>query len=96
MQEKPLHGSRNSDEPLSSLWTLHMLRLYGILLLGYLCIVLQGYDGALMTSINAMVSRLGQSKQIKSSSFRENIGLLLYLQLAPISKDFPCVSMRVP
>ncbi|KAI5457552.1 general substrate transporter [Mariannaea sp. PMI_226] len=31
-----------------------MFRLYGILLLGYLCIVLQGYDGSLMGAINAM------------------------------------------
>lgn len=32
-----------------------MFRLYGILLLGYLCIILQGYDGSLMPAINAMV-----------------------------------------
>ncbi len=37
------------------LWTRRMFRLYGILLLGYLCIVLQGYDGSLMGAINAMV-----------------------------------------
>lgn len=47
----PPHG----DEPQPSLWTSHMYRLYGILALGYLCIVFQGYDGSLMPSINAMV-----------------------------------------
>ncbi|OKL60246.1 hypothetical protein UA08_04577 [Talaromyces atroroseus] len=48
---KKLENHRESN---SSLWTRHMFRLYAILSLGYLCIVLQGYDGALMTSINAM------------------------------------------
>lgn len=35
--------------------TRRMLRLYGILLLGYMCIILQGYDGSLMPAINGMV-----------------------------------------
>lgn len=37
------------------LLTKRMFRLYGILLLGYMCIILQGYDGSLMGAINAMV-----------------------------------------
>lgn len=43
------------EEAKPQLWTKRMFRLYGILLLGYLCIVLQGYDGSLMGAINAMV-----------------------------------------
>lgn len=35
--------------------TRRMLRLYGILVLGYMCIILQGYDGSLMPAINGMV-----------------------------------------
>lgn len=38
-----------------NLWTKRMFRLYGILLLGYMCIILQGYDGSLMGAINDMV-----------------------------------------
>lgn len=53
---KSLSSTRDGNESRSSLWTLHMFRLYAILALGYLCIVLQGYDGSLMPSINAMVS----------------------------------------
>lgn len=39
-----------------SLFTWRMFKLYAILSLGYMCIVLQGYDGSLMGAINAMVS----------------------------------------
>lgn len=48
--------SHDGEESRLSLWTSHMYRLYAILALGYLCIVFQGYDGSLMSSINAMVS----------------------------------------
>jgi hypothetical protein len=41
-----------------ALFTRRMFRLYAILSLGYMCIVLQGYDGSLMGAINAMVSLL--------------------------------------
>lgn len=44
------------DGATPKLWTRRMFRLYGILLLGYLCIVLQGFDGSLMPAINVMVS----------------------------------------
>lgn len=39
-----------------ALFTWRMLKLYAILSLGYMCIVLQGYDGSLMGAINDMVS----------------------------------------
>lgn len=45
-----------------------MFRLYSVLLLGYLCIVLQGYDGSLMGAINAMVCRESLS-QVFNYSF---------------------------
>lgn len=32
----------------SSLWTLSMIRLYGCLLIGYLCATVNGFDGAVM------------------------------------------------
>lgn len=47
--------SQLAEDVRPKLWTKRMFRLYGILLLGYLCIVLQGYDGSLMGAINAMV-----------------------------------------
>ncbi|KAK5995400.1 Lactose permease [Cladobotryum mycophilum] len=46
--------SHLAEEAKPKLWTRRMFRLYSILLLGYLCIVLQGYDGSLMGAINAM------------------------------------------
>ncbi|OAA58920.1 Sugar/inositol transporter [Niveomyces insectorum RCEF 264] len=46
--------SELADDAKPKLMTKRMFRLYGILFLGYLCIVLQGYDGSLMGSINAM------------------------------------------
>ena len=54
--EKVMQIDRDVQEIQPSLWTKHMFRLYGILILGYLCIVLQGYDGSLMGAINAMVN----------------------------------------
>lgn len=62
-----------------------MFQLYAILSLGYLCIVLQGYDGALMTSINAMVRDI----KGKIEKTRENFGLRL---LASVSAILPSVS----
>lgn len=50
-----VHVTQLLEEARPKLWTKRMFRLYGILLLGYLCIVLQGYDGSLMGAINAMV-----------------------------------------
>lgn len=50
-----VHVTQLLGEAKPKLWTKRMFRLYGILLLGYLCIVLQGYDGSLMGAINAMV-----------------------------------------
>lgn len=32
----------------TSLWTLSMIRLYGCLLIGYLCATVNGFDGAVM------------------------------------------------
>lgn len=49
------HISQLTEEARPQLWTRCMFRLYGVLVLGYLCIVLQGYDGSLMGAINAMV-----------------------------------------
>jgi hypothetical protein len=54
--EKVMQINRDVQEIQPSLWTKHMFHLYGILILGYLCIVLQGYDGSLMGAINAMVN----------------------------------------
>ncbi|KAJ5771387.1 lactose permease [Penicillium nucicola] len=39
-----------------SLWTTSMFRLYGCLLIGYLCATVNGFDGAVMGGINAMTS----------------------------------------
>ncbi|OJJ46029.1 hypothetical protein ASPZODRAFT_132997 [Penicilliopsis zonata CBS 506.65] len=39
-------------------WTWNMLRLYGCLAIAYLCGCLNGYDGSLMSSLNAMTSYL--------------------------------------
>lgn len=54
-----VHVTQLLEEATPKLWTKRMFRLYGILLLGYLCIVLQGYDGSLMGAINAMVRKNG-------------------------------------
>lgn len=53
--DDPVQVTQLLDEAKPKPWTKRMFRLYGILLLGYLCIVLQGYDGSLMGAINAMV-----------------------------------------
>lgn len=53
--EKVVQLSHAQKDTRPNLWTRRMFRLYGILTLGYLCIVLQGYDGSLMGAINAMV-----------------------------------------
>lgn len=45
-----------AEQAPQSLFTWRMFKLYAILSLGYMCIVLQGYDGSLMGAINAMVS----------------------------------------
>lgn len=37
-------------------WTRNMFRLYGCLLIAYLCGCLNGYDGSLMGGLNAMTS----------------------------------------
>jgi hypothetical protein len=39
-------------------WTPSMFRLYGCLLIAYLCGCLNGYDGSLMGSLNAMPTYL--------------------------------------
>lgn len=60
--ETPARGTEDQVVQLSyaaettklQLWTPSMLRLYGVLLVGYLGIVSQGFDGALMGAINAM------------------------------------------
>ncbi|KAL1893482.1 hypothetical protein Sste5346_006310 [Sporothrix stenoceras] len=39
-------------------WTISMLRLYGCLLIGYLCACMNGYDGSVMGGINGMDSYL--------------------------------------
>jgi hypothetical protein len=44
-----------AEDARPKMWTKRMLRLYAILTLGYLCIILQGFDGSLMGAINAMV-----------------------------------------
>lgn len=38
-----------------SLWTLSMLRLYGCLLIGYLCATVNGFDGAVMGYVSAAI-----------------------------------------
>jgi hypothetical protein len=58
LAEKARQISREIQDSRPSLWTPHMFRLYSVLALGYLCIVLQGYDGSLMAGINAMASLL--------------------------------------
>jgi hypothetical protein len=37
-------------------WTASMFRLYGCLMIAYLCGCLNGYDGSLMGGLNAMTS----------------------------------------
>lgn len=62
----PEHDHANMDNDIGNLAALdkpnaltrRMFRLYGILVLGYMCIILQGYDGSLMPAINGMVSPL--------------------------------------
>jgi hypothetical protein len=63
--EKAIQIDRDVQETRPSLWTGHMFRLYGILTLGYLCIVLQGYDGSLMGAINAMVRKLLHLRRVE-------------------------------
>jgi hypothetical protein len=47
---------RPAEQAPQALFTRRMFKLYAILSLGYMCIVLQGYDGSLMGAINDMVS----------------------------------------
>lgn len=51
-----LHAVGPVEQASPALFTRRMFKLYAILALGYMCIVLQGYDGSLMGAINAMVS----------------------------------------
>ncbi|KAJ6030978.1 lactose permease [Penicillium herquei] len=51
-----------------SLWTLSMLRLYGCLLIGYLCATVNGFDGAVMGGINAMTSYQEYFHMVSASS----------------------------
>lgn len=37
-----------ADHAKSSLWTISMIRLYGCLLIGYLCATVNGFDGSVM------------------------------------------------
>lgn len=67
--EKVIQIDRDVQETRPSLWTRHMFRLYGILTLGYLCIVLQGYDGSLMGAINAMVRKLLHNEMHEELTF---------------------------
>jgi hypothetical protein len=54
VEEQLLDLSMASEAAKPQLWTKGMLRLYCVLFIGYLCIVLQGFDGSLMGAINAM------------------------------------------
>ena len=51
-----------------SLWTASMFRLYGLLSLGYMCVILCGYDGSLMGGINAMTQYQDYFKLYVTSS----------------------------
>lgn len=48
----------SADERRYSLWTLSMLRLYGCLLIGYLCATVNGFDGAVMGCVLAIIQFL--------------------------------------
>lgn len=48
--------AQNESSQKYSPWTPSMFRLYGVLLIAYLCGCLNGYDGSLMGGINAMDS----------------------------------------
>ncbi|GFF96059.1 lactose permease [Aspergillus lentulus] len=54
--EEVVAMATGADQTKYSLWTLSMLRLYGCLVIGYLCATVNGFDGAVMGGINAMVS----------------------------------------
>jgi hypothetical protein len=54
LEDQVVQLSHAAETVKLKLWTPSMLRLYGVLFIGYLCIVSQGFDGALMGSINAM------------------------------------------
>jgi hypothetical protein len=54
IEEQLLDLSMASAAAKSQLWTKGMFRLYCVMFIGYLCIVLQGFDGSLMGAINAM------------------------------------------
>ncbi|KAK9480266.1 putative lactose permease [Lipomyces japonicus] len=47
---------QDSENEKQSPWTASMFRLYAVLVVSYLCSALNGYDGSLMGSINAMTA----------------------------------------
>lgn len=48
--------SHDVDSSDYSPWTMTMFRLYGVLVIAYLCGCLNGYDGSLMGGLNGMTS----------------------------------------
>ncbi|CAK7220632.1 hypothetical protein SBRCBS47491_004254 [Sporothrix bragantina] len=58
-------------------WTISMLRLYGCLLVGYLCACMNGYDGSVMGGINGMDSYL-QFFHMQSASSSTGIIFAIY------------------
>ncbi|PLB55754.1 putative MFS monosaccharide transporter [Aspergillus steynii IBT 23096] len=49
-------------------WTWSMLRLYGVLLVGFFCATINGYDGSVMGGLNAMESYLNYFNMKSASS----------------------------
>ncbi|KAL6802928.1 general substrate transporter [Trichoderma sp. SZMC 28013] len=92
--DETVHVTQLLGDAKPKLWTKRMFRLYGILLLGYLCIVLQGYDGSLMGAINAMpqyqqffgLKSAGSSTGLVFAIF--NIGSLSALPFAGPVNDY--------
>ncbi|GAM36615.1 hypothetical protein TCE0_018r05833 [Talaromyces pinophilus] len=57
-----------NSEARPSLWTWSMFRLYGCLLIGYLCACTNGFDGSVMGGINAMTSYQDYFHMVSASS----------------------------
>jgi hypothetical protein len=53
-QQSVLDLAREVQEAHPKAYSYEMLRLLAVLLVGYFCIILQGFDGSLMGAINAM------------------------------------------
>ncbi|KAH6716204.1 putative MFS monosaccharide transporter [Leptodontidium sp. MPI-SDFR-AT-0119] len=56
------------EQAKQSPWTISMLRLYGCLLIGYLCATTNGFDGSVMGGINAMTSYQKYFNMVSASS----------------------------